>query len=839
MDFLKNTASFELENGFRLYFLHRNGPGVEMQVHVATGSIHEGKFLGHGLSHFLEHMLFQGCQGYPGHAVADTVTALGGDLNAYTGCDRTCYRMTLPKESWRTGIDMLSSMVRFPELPAERFIREKEVILRECERSMDNISTRMLEKFLRTMFVSHPLRHPVIGYRELISEVTCDMAREYHEARYTPGRSFAVIVGNAPVEEVYEYIGEKFGSWQRKNLAEIVLPQESVPTGGRSADLIFNDPLTRMMWGVQAPEFGSPLLPAADILFGMLGTGEGAILNAEMVIGSRSALAARSFCFPLGNRSLAGVSLECEPRNFNRAEKELKKILENCAAGKISSARMNREKGQQYADRLRGLRNLLNVAAEIAEGVHHAGDPGAGDRFVEQLQAVDIDTIKTVASSMLGSDRWIKVHQMSEDRKVSAPRMNGSPELKLCSLENGLPLIVAPDKSLPLCCFSMILPGGTIFEAPGKAGISQLCAAMICARTAVMGETAVLKRLDELCIDIDVSSGANSLMLDFSVPKRKFAPAMAFVSTLLADAVFTPEIFERERTYLLEQLKVRAEHPVKSAFDRAGKLLYGKHPYSFGTSGNADDLKNISLEDVKAFYASLWDIDRAALAIGGDCPVSDALALAEKFAAGLNFRKGCAGVLPEKPHFPEEHCRETFSLKREQTVALREIPGAALDDIDTVNALEILSSMENGLGSKLFKTVREDNALSYSVGMTFSSGFHSGMVSFYAMTTPGAGEKVLELFEAEIERLAAGRFSDEEFEAARRSAGFDCELNFAKPELLLRTALLDHYYGFDAGKCLQKSDMLRSYPREKFAAALKKVFSNVAGCSILVLPEKS
>ena len=179
MDFLKNTASFELENGFRLYFLHRNGPGVEMQVHVATGSIHEGKFLGHGLSHFLEHMLFQGCQGYPGHAVADTVTALGGDLNAYTGCDRTCYRMTLPKESWRTGIDMLSSMVRFPELPAERFIREKEVILRECERSMDNISTRMLEKFLRTMFVSHPLRHPVIGYRELISEVTCDMAREY------------------------------------------------------------------------------------------------------------------------------------------------------------------------------------------------------------------------------------------------------------------------------------------------------------------------------------------------------------------------------------------------------------------------------------------------------------------------------------------------------------------------------------------------------------------------------------------------------------------------------------------------------------------------------------
>ena len=213
-------------------------------------------------------------------------------------------------------------------------------------------------------------------------------------------------------------------------------------------------------------------------------------------------------------------------------------------------------------------------------------------------------------------------------------------------------------------------------------------------------------------------------------------------------------------------------------------------------------------------------------------------ALAERFFAKLELRSDCAGKLPAKPVFPAKMVRESFALKREQTVAIREIPGASLEEIDTVNALEILSSMENGLGSKLFKVVREDNALSYSVGMTFSSGFHSGMVSFYAMTTPGAGEQVLELFEAEIKRLAGGDFSDEEFEAARRSAAFDCELHFNKPETLLRTALLDHYYGFDAAKCLEKSAVLRNYPKEKFAEALKKLFTAPAGCSILVYPEK-
>ena len=224
MDFFRHTLSREFDNGFRCYFLHRPGPAVEMQIHVATGSMHEGKFLGCGLSHFLEHMLFQGCKDFPGHSVADTVTALGGDLNAYTGCDRTCYRMTLPATAWRQGLDMLSSMVRFPELPAERFMREKEVILRECERSMDNVGNHMLEKFLRTMFLTHPLRHPVIGYKELIATVDRDMAMEYHRLRYTPERSFAVIIGNADAAAVFDYAGEKFGDWQRRELAEIILP---------------------------------------------------------------------------------------------------------------------------------------------------------------------------------------------------------------------------------------------------------------------------------------------------------------------------------------------------------------------------------------------------------------------------------------------------------------------------------------------------------------------------------------------------------------------------------------------------------------------------------------
>lgn len=836
MDFLKKCVSCTLNNGFVCYFLHRPGPAVELQVHVRTGSVHEGDFLGHGLSHFLEHMLFQGCRNYPEHAVADTVTKLGGDLNAYTGCDRTCYRMTLPAENLQTGMNMLASMVQFPELPAERFIREKEVILRECERSMDNVGNRMFEKFISTMFTRHPLRHPVIGYKELISKVDREMALAYHRLRYTPDRSFAVVVGNADAAELFAAVEAEFGSWARHDLSEIVLPQEAVPAGGREDELIFHDPVSRAMWGIQVPELGDPRLAAIDVLSGMLGTGDGSILNSELVLKQQLALNVRSFCFPLGNCALTGVSMECEPGKLLRAEKALDKILSDCAAGKISAARMEREKGQQYADRLRSLRNIVGVAGEIAEGVLRFGDPGAGDRYIERLQKVSIDDVKACAAEFLGSDRWVKIRQLPRKAEKKCCKDELTTSIETRRTANGTSVICATDKSLPLCSFALVLPGGTIRELPGKAGISQLCVSLMCAKMVGMSEEAVLKKLDELCVDIDVSSGANSLILEFSVPKKKFAAAVDFMGKLLVKAEFTSPIMERERRYLIERLKVRQAQPVKAAFDAVQKLMYGNHPYANGTSGKEEDLQKLTLDEVSDFYRKLWDPAKVVIGFAGDCTVEDAEKLAEKFAANIAWSSEVCS-LPDKPQFFSGVKQEKFTLPREQTVALRTLPGAALDDPETVNAIEILMMMENGLGSNLFKVVREDNALSYSVGMTFTSGFHCGTVSFYAMTTPGAGEQVLELFEAEMKRLADGNFSDEEFASACQGAAFECEVSFAKPDALLRSALLEHYYGFDAKAILDKPAMFRSCPKEKFVAAMRKLFASPSGCSVLVLPQ--
>ena len=183
MNFYAQTQSRRFSNGMEIYVLPRPGGTVMAECYIRTGSIHEGRNLGCGLSHFLEHMLFQGCKGYPGTAAADTLCNAGCSVNAYTSFDRTVYHAKGGKDKLPLILEIISSMVRYPELPLERFNAEREVILREYDRTRDDAGRRLQETFFRTVFQRHPLRIPVIGRKEMIASVSRDMAMDYHALR--------------------------------------------------------------------------------------------------------------------------------------------------------------------------------------------------------------------------------------------------------------------------------------------------------------------------------------------------------------------------------------------------------------------------------------------------------------------------------------------------------------------------------------------------------------------------------------------------------------------------------------------------------------------------------
>ena len=114
-----------LDNGMTVLVREDHSSAISsVQLWVKTGSIHEGAFLGAGLSHYLEHMLFKGTERRKGKTISREVQSLGGHINAYTTFDRTVYYIDLPSEHTRQAMDILSDAGFKSRLPADQTEKE-------------------------------------------------------------------------------------------------------------------------------------------------------------------------------------------------------------------------------------------------------------------------------------------------------------------------------------------------------------------------------------------------------------------------------------------------------------------------------------------------------------------------------------------------------------------------------------------------------------------------------------------------------------------------------------------------------------------------------------------
>src|SRR3974377_928889 len=128
-----------LDNGLTIIVPEDNSaPVVSAQAWCMTGSIHEGKWLGAGLSHVLEHMLFKGTSSRPGSRIDHEVQEAGVYMNAYTSFDRTVYHIDVPNTGARVAIDILCDIMQHASLPPDELAKELDVIRREMDMCQDD-----------------------------------------------------------------------------------------------------------------------------------------------------------------------------------------------------------------------------------------------------------------------------------------------------------------------------------------------------------------------------------------------------------------------------------------------------------------------------------------------------------------------------------------------------------------------------------------------------------------------------------------------------------------------------------------------------------------------------
>lgn len=822
MKLFSAIRSYTYPNGLGLYVLPRPGSAsCEIQCAVRTGSIHEGENLGCGLSHFLEHMLFQGCQAFPGRSGTEKIERCGGSINAYTSYDRTVYYLRVPADHTDVAVELLSSMVRAPELPEKRFLEEKDVILRECDLYFDSPGTRMFLTGFDALFGPHPAKVPIIGHREMISTVTRDMAAAYHAARYTPNRCFFTAVGAVDPDELYKKIGELLGNWKMGTLYEPPLPEIPRSPAPRAIETIFPDTVSQL--GLLLPPIPSGENTIAEVIAGILAGSTGSRLVRILEQEKELALNVDADVENFSTFSVPLITAVSTPGKLDKLESALRRELEDVASGAISPDELKREKTQRYADQLRQMCAPSHIASAMVDGVMLNSDPGYAGAALESLQKLDLEEVRAYAKDLLNADSFLFVRQRPQAPRGKNSLAAAAVAVEKSNISSGVQLLNCSDHAIELVSFTLLLPGGAISEPPENRGLSHCIAHTLLAGCGKRSESRLAAALDRYGMDVTFAAGLNTFAAKMNAPKKHFSDAFKLMTEILSEPSFPALPFEREKDKALEKFRRRRMKPGKAAFIAGCQALFGNHPYGCGEHGTPECVSSFTPEKAAAFWPSLFLKEHTLMGFAGDTDMESSQSRGEYLGQAVSWSSAPMNF-PALPQFPTEDQLIELPIEREQTVVMKLLKIPVLRG-ESGDIFHMLNAVENGMNSKLFQKVREDKSLAYSVGTKAAGGFHPGVFAFSAATQAEKIGEVEKCFEEEIFRLAAEGITEEEFQTARDAMLFRLARAAESPHSLLELTMLDMFYGEPVNALEAITARIRSYTAEHFNAVIRESFT--------------
>jgi len=283
-----DTASFTLDNGLQVVVIpdHR-APVVTHMVWYKAGAADEAAGES-GAAHFLEHLMFKGTDKHP-DGFSDTVTALGGQENAFTSQDYTAYFQQIAKEHLGQMMELEADRMANLALEPEEVARELDVVLEERRMRVDNDPSSILgEAFSATLHVNSPYGDPVIGWPNEVNALNRASAFAFYDRFYTPENAVLIVAGDVTPDEVRALAEVTYGKLEsRVDLKPRVRSQ--VPEFGslrtvRYADERVGQPSLRHGWIVPSYATAEPgEAEALDVLAQILGGGSTSRLYDRLV----------------------------------------------------------------------------------------------------------------------------------------------------------------------------------------------------------------------------------------------------------------------------------------------------------------------------------------------------------------------------------------------------------------------------------------------------------------------------------------------------------------------------------------------------------------------------
>ena len=792
-----SASKHVLFNGLTLLVQEdHSAPVASVQAWVATGSIHEGRYSGAGMSHLLEHMLFKGTESRSTNAIAQAVQDEGGYINAYTSFDRTVYWIDVPAAGLATAVELLADACMNSTLPADEFVKEQEVIRREFAMGADDPDRVNSQQLFATAYREHPYRHPVIGHLDVFNQLTRDDVMAYYKARYVPNNITFVVVGDVDSEAVRQQLETLFAPYPRRSLPPVYLPPEPPQLGRRESHREFPTELARTVGSWHIPCITDPDVPALDVLATVLGDGRSSRLYRQIREGKRLAHAISAFSYVPAEPGLFGVEMTTDPENRQSALDAALAIIGEVQRDGITAPELAKAKRVLLSNQLNALVTMRGQASDLGSNWLLTGNLDFSRDYLDAIQQVGVEDIARVARKYLQADRCTvaTLYPAADKAAVAALAVvRPAGEIQKFTLSNGLRLLVREDARLPLVYLDAVFRGGLLVETGADNGLTKLFSRVLLKGTANRTAEQLAEEVEAVGGSIGSDAGNNSFSISLEVMQPDLDLGLELLADVALHASLPEAAVEREKAVQIAAIKAEDEHITSVARNLLRSTLFGDHPYGLRSSGSPEGMARIDRAQLLAFQRQFVVGRNGVLAVFGNVKAEAVRQQVEALFASLPPGELALAAPPQPPVPTTARTVEQFEDK-EQAVLMVGFAGVSVHDEDR-HALEVIDEASSDLGSRFFIRIREELGLAYFVGSSQMVGLAPGLFTFYVGTDPRKIEQVQAAFAEEIALLAANGLTEVELTRAKKKLIGKQAIAYQSNGTLAYTAALDELYG--------------------------------------------
>jgi zinc protease len=395
-----------LKNGMKvLVQTDHSIPNVALYVFYRIGSRNERPGTT-GLSHFFEHMMFNGAKKYGPGDLDKVMEANGGANNAYTTRDVTVYQDWFPRSALSLIYDMESDRIRDLSFDPEKVKSEREVVASERRLSVDNENSGVLDEQLwATSYIAHPYQWPVVGWMSDIEHWTMEDLKHHFEMGYSPNNATMVVVGDVSPEEIFKLCETYIEPIPTHPAPPPVTTVEPPQVGERRLVVHKAAELPLLMLGYHVPQTNSPDFYAMNVLRTILFQGESSRMYQRLVDKDQIALDVSSAVEPALDPTM--VEVVAQPKQGvdpQLCEKAIYEELDRIAGTRITDTELEKAENIRLVEFYRQMRTINGRANTIGTYEVFFGDYNKLFDAAKNYSAVTKEDVQRVAQTYFGAN---------------------------------------------------------------------------------------------------------------------------------------------------------------------------------------------------------------------------------------------------------------------------------------------------------------------------------------------------------------------------------------------------------------------------------------------------